>query len=166
MSNYKVIGRSRQYVCFKQGPFIFNKLPKRNMTTPGLQAKCLYKCYQRINLKPGRQNFMNETSLRQPALAAISYDNETYEKPVQKGEGVKKTEPTTNVEVTPPSKDSKLTIENILKKFEHPLFATKTEQGQKNSLSENDQSTQIKSEPKAKKPKKQSGGNNEVFKFY
>lgn len=168
MSNFKIIGRSRQYICFKHGHVVFTKTPKRNMTTPGLSAKCLYKCYQQINLKPGRQNFMYETSLREPARAAISYDNESYEKPVQKGEGNKvqnepqieiKSESVEESKGVQKSNDSNLTIQNILKKFKHPIYDTKTEVKKKRPQ------TETKSEPKAKKQKLQSGG-NEVFRFY
>lgn len=178
MSNFKIIGRSKQYLCYKSTPFIFTRTPKRNMTTPGINAKSLYKCYQQITLKPGRQNFLVETSLREPAMAAISDGPEI--KPVQKGDGaiieasqesnIKsdsiKSEPS---ESFTENNDSSLTIKDILNKFKHPVYDSETKEKPKRkkdtSIVESESEIKFKNEPKAKRPKKQSGGNS-VFKFY
>lgn len=185
MSNFKLIGHSKQFICFKYGPAIFTRTPKRNMSTPGISARSLYRCYHQISLRPNRQNFLYETSLRRPAIAAMSDGPEI--KPIQKGEGaISSSEKRDSIQTpsthqikteTPDSgleeaDSSKLTIQDIMQKFKHPIYDSKVQKKRKlektNNVivkSEPVSNKSIKNEAQPKKLKTQSGGTS-VFKFY
>lgn len=153
------------------------------MTTPGISARSLYRCYHQIGLRPNKQNFLYETSLKRPAIAAMSDGPEL--KPIQKGEGSNSPlkNPPQDPAPSPPIKkelidppvqqgDSKLTIQDIMQKFKNPIYDSKVQKKRKSEKSnipivksEPAVNKLIKSEPEPKRPKIQTGGKT-VFKFY
>ena len=164
-------GRAREYICFRSRPQVLSNIPSRSLTTPGMSAKSLYKCYEKIYLKPGVQNFVYESSLQGPKIVnSTEAVKELDDIPVQKGEGLKteQSETTTSIPSEPKNKflesDKKIEIGDILNKMDHPQYESETL-----LVPKKEQKHKLKLEPKEKKKSKKQKleeDPNFVFRFY
>lgn len=170
MSNAVLRSQTRSYLCFNKRPIRLHQLPIRSLSTPGLNSKSLYRCYQPMYLKPGPNNFLYSTTFKDPAvkkevdqvghgLVETQQQQQLQQQPQQQPQIKEDPEETKGIQ-------KKLTYKEILQKMSHPVFDVATKDL---STTIKRESTKKESGPKPKKQKTkntQQVGGQDFFRFY